>query len=309
MSDLESIYTDILAEGEGGGSDPAVDNPIDDVVIDEIVDDVDDSQDSTDTGTVVDDVDDVVVDEDASDDTVSSDAGFNWKDYKDSLVEVTVGGQAVKVPLSEAMSGFMRQADYTRKTQELASQRQVIEAYQEFAQDFRRDPVRVITDLARAAGLNPAQVFESDNRFADDDDSDAPARQELAEVQRLRAEMDAMRQDMEHRQLVEQIKSEIRELETLYPDFDRDAILPLAAQRGMSLDDAYMVWKAAEIRREATQRQEAEKVAAEKAKRVAAKRDQAATVSKGRTTRAASDVDDSEFNTFGEMLEAAFASQ
>jgi HAMP domain-containing protein len=42
--------------------------------------------------------------------------------------EVTVDGEKVKVKQSELLSGYQRQADYTRKTQELAEQRRQVDA-------------------------------------------------------------------------------------------------------------------------------------------------------------------------------------
>jgi hypothetical protein len=42
--------------------------------------------------------------------------------YADHHVRVKVDGQEVSVPLREAIDGYSRQADYTRKTQELAEQ-------------------------------------------------------------------------------------------------------------------------------------------------------------------------------------------
>ena len=42
----------------------------------------------------------------------------------DRYVRVRVDGQDVEVPVREALQGYSRTADYTRKTQELAAQRQ-----------------------------------------------------------------------------------------------------------------------------------------------------------------------------------------
>lgn len=42
--------------------------------------------------------------------------------------EITVDGEKVKVKQSELLSGYQRQADYTRKTQELAEQRRQVDA-------------------------------------------------------------------------------------------------------------------------------------------------------------------------------------
>ena len=42
-------------------------------------------------------------------------------EYGDKYVAVQVNGEEVRVPLKEALSGYQRQADYTRKTRNSAS--------------------------------------------------------------------------------------------------------------------------------------------------------------------------------------------
>ena len=42
---------------------------------------------------------------------------LNVDDFSDHHVVVKVDGEDVRVPLSEAVAGYSRQADYTRKTQ------------------------------------------------------------------------------------------------------------------------------------------------------------------------------------------------
>lgn len=46
-------------------------------------------------------------------------------------VTAKIDGEEQEIPLSEAMQGYQRQQDYTRKTQELASQRRELEQTQE----------------------------------------------------------------------------------------------------------------------------------------------------------------------------------
>ena len=48
---------------------------------------------------------------------------FDYTDVADKVVKLQVDGQEVVVPVKEALAGYQRQADYTRKTQELSEQR------------------------------------------------------------------------------------------------------------------------------------------------------------------------------------------
>lgn len=52
---------------------------------------------------------------------------FAVDQHLDKLVTVKIDGKTERVPLREALAGYSRTADYTRKTQELAAQRQQVE--------------------------------------------------------------------------------------------------------------------------------------------------------------------------------------
>ena len=41
---------------------------------------------------------------------------FTWDEYADRPVKLNVAGEEIDVPLKEALAGYQRQADYTRKT-------------------------------------------------------------------------------------------------------------------------------------------------------------------------------------------------
>lgn len=66
------------------------------------------------------------------------------KDDDQPQYEVKVDGETMKVPLKELIAGYQRQADYTRKTQELAQQRQAFEqenaTLKRLAEVIERDP-------------------------------------------------------------------------------------------------------------------------------------------------------------------------
>lgn len=56
---------------------------------------------------------------------------------EDPLVTVKIDGQEVQIPLSELKNGYQRQADYTRKTMEVAETRKAAEAERAQAQQER----------------------------------------------------------------------------------------------------------------------------------------------------------------------------
>ena len=57
-----------------------------------------------------------------------SPARFNLEAHSDELVEVKVGNETVTVRVADAVQGYMRSADYTRKTQALSEERSKLES-------------------------------------------------------------------------------------------------------------------------------------------------------------------------------------
>lgn len=67
--------------------------------------------------------------------------------YGDHLVPVKVGGEEQRLPLSQVRDGLMMQADYTRKTQEVARQAQEQAEAIAIAEALARDPEGTIDVL------------------------------------------------------------------------------------------------------------------------------------------------------------------
>jgi len=78
-------------------------------------------------------------------------------EYADRYVPVKVGGETLEVPLREALDGYSRTADYTRKTQELAQQRQQAEYALTLQRALESQPEETLRLLARRAGIEFGQ--------------------------------------------------------------------------------------------------------------------------------------------------------
>jgi len=72
----------------------------------------------------------------------------------DRYVRVKVDGQDLEVPLNEALQGYSRTADYTRKTQELAAQRAQAEYALTLQRALQARPVETLRLLAQEYGLD-----------------------------------------------------------------------------------------------------------------------------------------------------------
>lgn len=230
-----------------------------------------------------------------------SDDVFDYSAYGDKLVEVVVDGETIKVPLKDAIGGFMRQSDYTRKTQQLAEDRKLAEWGREMQRAFEVDPLGTLQALNDAFGYRQ----QAPQGEEDIDPELAPIIQQnqvmSAELRRVQAQMAQIEQD----RVLSEVRAEMADVKARYGDFDASKVLGLAAERGLSIEDAYLLNRSRELI-ESDQRTKAEAVrAAELAKVEAAKRDAASRVA----ARSQANVDDTEggdlddFDDFGSLFE------
>ena len=78
---------------------------------------------------------------------------------------VTVDGEQMDVSQTELINGYQRQADYTRKTQELATERERLAQGEAIVQALESDPESAVSALADAFGIrmgNQVSVSEEE---------------------------------------------------------------------------------------------------------------------------------------------------
>jgi hypothetical protein len=131
-------------------------------------------------------------DGDGEDQHDADDAG----DTPEPSYTVKVDGKDVTVKLSEALAGYQRTADYTRKTQEVALQRQQIEQELATTREKRGRYEAVLTELQRRLG--PAEGERTEAEWNDLRASD-PAKyaQEYTDFQRRTAQREAIKKEQD----------------------------------------------------------------------------------------------------------------
>ena len=143
-------------------------------------------------------------------------------------VKVSVDGEETVVPLDEALQGYSRQADYTRKTQGLAEERRTHEDDIRLSQAFRANPAMTVQILAQQAGvsveeyLGIGQAGQAQQEPASEEYVD-PLERQLAEERQARETLEAR---------IDQRESD---------DVLRKAIGGLQSQFGANDDDARAV--------------------------------------------------------------------
>lgn len=148
--------------------------------------------------------------------------------YKGYRIPVKVDGEEQAIPLAEAIAGYQRQADYTRKTQELAQQRQQLQEAAAIRAALEQDPQGTIDLLVRHYGLTPQQAAQqvADDPYGYEETWTDPVDARMAELdKRIRA--------FEEQQAQAQLQATIQTLQTKYgEDFNPQEVVSAALQMG-----------------------------------------------------------------------------
>jgi len=220
-----------------------------------------------------------------------------WEDRLDETVEVN----GEQVPLKDLRSGFLRQSDYTRKTQAIAERQRQAEWADNLQTHLRNDPLGTLRQMAEEYRLIPPGQEDYDPSEVD------PYAERFYEVeQRLNA--------VALRETEAAIRQEVADARARYTDFNADEVLPMIAELGsqgvgLTIEQGYHLWKG----QKATARESAERDAKVRAEAVAAaeaaKRNQAGTVGSGHSPAAPEGDDPARYRgmSFEEIADEVFA--
>lgn len=140
--------------------------------------------------------------------------------YADKYVKLQIDGEELEVPLKEAVSGYQRQADYTRKTQQLAEERKNVQFAQAIQQALDNDPLATIELLKNHYGLDQQESFEEDDIWAD------PMEKQYKQLERRLA-------SFEEQQAMNELERTIGGLQQKYgDDFDANEVVSMALAQG-----------------------------------------------------------------------------
>jgi hypothetical protein len=182
---------------------------------------------------------------------------FDYTEVSDKYVKLQVDGEEVSVPIKEALAGYQRQADYTRKTQELSDQRKQVQYASALQEALQSDPAATLLLLQEHYGV-VAQPEE--------DEWTDPSELQLRQLEKRIA---AFEQD----KAVDSLNKTIDTLKSKYgEDFDADEIVAKALAEGST--DLEAVFKKASFDKIYAKSRETEKKKSEEDSRTQAKRQQ-----------------------------------
>lgn len=136
---------------------------------------------------------------------------FDPTEFADRKARVKVGDEELEVPVPELVQGYMRQADYTRKTQAAAEQAKQAEAALALQRQLQSDPAGTIQQLA----LRQLQAQASQQEQEPTD----PVQAKLQALEQRINQYDALEQDRYLARELAQLKSEFGD------HFDPEAVV------------------------------------------------------------------------------------
>jgi predicted metal-dependent hydrolase len=193
---------------------------------------------------------------------------FDYTEIADKVIKLQVDGEEVVVPVKEALAGYQRQADYTRKTQELSEQRKQVQYASALAEALQNDPAATLQLLQQQYGVGaPSQEEE----YLD------PAEQQFRQLeQRIAA--------FEQQKAMDELTKTIDSLQSKYgDDFNADEVVAKALATGST--DLEAVFKQITFDKVYSKATDAQKKLMDEQSRVQAKR-QAAVVTGGAAAKA-----------------------
>jgi|TARA_R100000049_G_C1950194_1_gene97437 hypothetical protein len=125
---------------------------------------------------------------------------------------VKVDGSEEQVSLDELRDGYQRQSDYTRKTQELASERSRLQQAEAIVQSLEADPAGTLEALGDAFGVDRAAAQPTVELDPWDEGPD-PSEQRIANLEARLAQQDRV-------QRRQQVEKQVEHLKGSYGEFD-----------------------------------------------------------------------------------------
>lgn len=158
-------------------------------------------------------------------------------EFWNQAVEVNTVNGTQQVPLGQLRDGFMRQADYTRKTQEVAALRTKLGTAADFLGQYEQDPQA----FARAIAVEQGLIYQGDQPVAEVQGVKAPTEDEINQrVEQMvneRVQSDPAVQEALTVQAHATVDAEFDRLETTHqvklPQEIRESITQEAIERGV----------------------------------------------------------------------------
>ncbi len=190
------------------------------------------------------------------------------------MYTIKVDGVEEQVTLEELQNGYQRHSDYTRKTQEVAAERERLRQAEQIVSALESNPEETLRTLAQSFELDLGGQSSSSDEYSNWDDED-PTQQKIAALERRLEQSEA-------KQRQEAIERQVSELQETYGEFDSRELMNHALKHKIpNLEAAYTHWRFNEVK------STADKLSKEQ--EIVAKKREAAVVEPGGSTQTGTD--------------------
>ena len=153
--------------------------------------------------------------------------------FGEYYAKVRVDGEEMEVPVKEALQGYQRQADYTRKTQELSQRAQQVQFWETVDRAMQADPASTMQFLQNQYGIGQAEVAA--NTSYEEPEYDwftDPSEKKIAQLEQQLQQVTSYFEQQQASQLLDQV---VGHLQQKYgEDFDPKNVITEAVNRGIS---------------------------------------------------------------------------
>ena len=157
------------------------------------------------------------------------------------MYTIKVDGVEEQVTLEELQNGYQRHSDYTRKTQEVAAERERLRQAEQIVSALESNPEETLKTLAQSFELELGGQPSSSDEYSNWDDED-PTQQKIAALERRLEQSEA-------KQRQEAIERQVSELQEAYGDFDSRELMNHALKHKIpNLEAAYTHWRFNEVK-------------------------------------------------------------
>tara|TARA_R110002020_G_scaffold247770_2_gene461742 strand:- start:5822 stop:6541 length:720 start_codon:yes stop_codon:yes gene_type:complete len=166
---------------------------------------------------------------------------------------IKIDGEESQVTLDELQNGYQRQADYTRKTQELSAERDRLRQAESIVSALETDPEGTLQALQRSFGIELTTPRENEDWEELD-----PTEQKLLQLEKKIEQQEATQRQ-------QTVEREVNQLQESYGDFDAKELLRHAVKHGISnLEAAYTHWRFGDVKATADKLQQEQEITQKK---------------------------------------------
>lgn len=126
---------------------------------------------------------------------------------KPPVFTVKVDGKNVEVTLEELQKGYSREADYTRKTQQVSEERRAFQAEAELVRTERQQYAQLLGSLQAQLQQNAAPKLDMDRLYSEDPIEWVRQKELARDAEKVHAAIQSERQRLSHIQAQEQYQS------------------------------------------------------------------------------------------------------